>query len=529
MNPLPTASELATRSTGLASSCAVTVLACLSFFPLLLYPFAFHDDLVVPYAADCGSALRVYGKMGRPGQGLAYCLNANLFPGYEGTRSARLLSLAVLLVSAFAFARFAIREGLPFREASLLSLLIFISVPSVMLVFYLASVGELYGNLLAILAALAAQGFCSVRFDERRSATWWKGRGFLLVSLVLGVAAYGFYQLSGVFYFAVTSLSLLAAIHRSEPRTSLKRTLSYFAIGLAALLAYALAFWLLRVEVHWSGEPFGFWNWVEGVRPERLVRTFFDAPWGILPRLFAPWFIIGGPIDVPYPLFLSIFVIANLGIVFTILFRMDLGPIQRVACAVGWPLYIVAMVALLYSPVVLGGSYYGTYRVLVPMQAFILIVSFVGMGLVFEQIAQRSHNRIMWLAVSVIAAVSTAAYTHRTLAEPARAEFDYVRDSVAAAITQRKDRLPVHIVVPALRDQGLHDEYGHLSSYYTTWGNRDAQVLVNIARRSLGHAPLPPAMFSFSVGTRSVPQDHEHWLIDLYPLLDTGMYFKHVP
>jgi hypothetical protein len=135
----------------------------------------------------------------------------------------------------------------------------------------------------------------------------------------------------------------------------------------------------------------------------------------------------------------------------------------------------------------------------------------------------------VWPVLSLAAVANTATYAHHTLARPARAEYDFVLESVRRAAGQGQIEAPVHMLIPGLKPGYPHDEYGHLSSYYTTWGNRDAVHIVNIARDHLGYPRLAPSKFAFSVGEKPEKPLSGHWVIDFYPLAETGLYFKHDP
>jgi len=137
------------------------------------------------------------------------------------------------------------------------------------------------------------------------------------------------------------------------------------------------------------------------------------------------------------------------------------------------------------------------------------------------------HGWLAWLVIAVLACANTAAYAHQTLAKPARIEYEYFIWSIGTAIQQGKIEWPVEVVVPGLKPEYRHDEYGHLSAFYTDWGNNDAKVLVNLVRAQYGYGALPPEMFRFNVGERPAQAAPDHWLIDLYPLVETGLYFKH--
>jgi len=197
-------------------------LLLLSLTPLILYPFAFHDDLVVPYYFDCGATISHFADMGRPGLGLIFCLNANLLPGFENTQVVRSVSVFLVVVNFLLVVWFALREQVQAEEGILLSLLVFVTAPSVLLVFYVASAPELYGNLLATVAALLAQRLSFRLIVQGDSAVAPASVGLLLASVAAGTTAYAFYQPSGVFYFALTAIVVLATgdvalEHRRRP------------------------------------------------------------------------------------------------------------------------------------------------------------------------------------------------------------------------------------------------------------------------------------------------------------------------
>ena len=88
-------------------------------------------------------------------------------------------------------------------------------------------------------------------------------------------------------------------------------------------------------------------------------------------------------------------------------------------------------------------------------------------------------------------------------------------------------RPPFQLLIPDLNPGHPHDEYGHLSSYYTDWGNQDAAFLVNLVRREQGLSSTPVERFKFNIGDRPETFEPDHWVIDFYPLVESGNYFKH--
>ena len=319
---------------------------------MLLYPFAFHDDLVVPYYSSCPDVVGLFSGMGRPGQGWAFCLQANLFPGFGQTRNARTLSALVVLLSCLLVFRYTVRERIPVGESLCLAVLIYLSAPSVMLVYYLASAGQLYGNLSAIGGALIAQSVSFRLADQNRPAFAIGDAVRLVSSFALVTSAYFFYQLSGTLYLAVISITALGSMRSGRVRPGLRRFALLLVWGLLSMPLYGLFFMLQGRRVYWSTETFSLSRLIADFDIGKLIETLFSTPWGVFPRVLSPWSLIGGPFHLP-----EIFFGAPLlaGVVFFLFVSYRAAPrrgLTSVALAMACAAGAAGMLMLLYSPLI---------------------------------------------------------------------------------------------------------------------------------------------------------------------------------
>jgi hypothetical protein len=135
--------------------------------------------------------------------------------------------------------------------------------------------------------------------------------GLLLASVAAGTTAYAFYQLSGVFYFALTSITALAAADRNAATQAAKRYAVLFSLGAVAFILYGLLFIGMGGELHASSNTFSLGGWLEGLDLAGLGRSYFEAPWGALPRVMSPWSIVVVAFEIPYQIFAVVFFLAS--------------------------------------------------------------------------------------------------------------------------------------------------------------------------------------------------------------------------
>ena len=460
------------------------VLLCV-YWPVFSYDYLYYDDWIHFSGREVAcSASPMYNWSRINGRPLGQYVLCGLFHAFDKTDQA--WRSRVVIVGAII--AFAILQWLYFRAVGIhwLTAICFALGTSVLpglLVFsYWITAGSLIFALLAsTVSALLTQAAFTSEGNLSRKVALSAG------ACTLQVAALLMYQTEAMYFWTLTAVMLAARLPK-DLRGAFHPLAGYVLVGAVAMAGYFV--WFTRLSGLAS----------ELKRADLSRGTMFtglsDKPkWFIeqaLPRASSLWFF-----DLPRPFVVAVLAVFTVCLIWLSarLWRRTWRQEDRAGSILyaAYPVVIVALALLSFSPMLVTVYSAHTFRSMVPLSALIFLIGAIHIGLVVRAETWPLSIKLCLAAVFVLglSCLATGSLLRRMVL-PAAAEYSFVRNSLLEAARTGHAANRVHAVVPLVTRELYTDEFNGLSAQ----AGQDLGPMIQVISRDLGLHLGGPASFS---------------------------------
>ena len=484
------------------------VLLCV-YWPVFTYDYLYYDDWIHFSGHEVGcSTSPMYNWSQITGRSLGQYVLCGLFHAFDKTDQAwRSRLIIVGGIIAFAILQWMYFRAVGIRWMTAVCFAFGTSVLPGMLVFgYWITAGSIIFALLAsTTAALLTHAAVTSEGSLARKVALIAGAGALQVAALL------MYQTQAMYFWTLTAVMLAVRLSKGL-RAAFRPLVAYTLVGAVPIAGYFI----------WFTQLSGLASELKRIDPSRgtmftdlpdKAKWFFEEA---LPRASSLWFF-----DLPHGFGVAVLAVFAVCLILLSarLWRMIWRQGDRAGSMLyaAYPLVIVALGLLSFSPMLVTVYSSQVFRSMIPLSGLIFLIGAIHLGMIVRAYTWPLSIKVcvaagFALALSCLAAGSLVS----RMILPAAAEYSFVRNSLLETARTGHPATRVHAIVPLSTRELYTDELNGLSA-------QSGQVLgrmLEVMGRELG-LHLGPTTFSLP----GEPFEREGTLIlDFAALSKSGLW-----
>jgi rubredoxin len=448
-------------------------------YPIFTYEYLFHDDWI-HFSGTC-PMFDWFMRLGRPLGAAILCFQFSLFHQIGDAWIARgitFIGMASLLVAIYIFLR---REHFPDNLSALVAFGC-ATLPGALVSAYWLGGGFIIFSLLAsVFSVLLCQSAIKQEMKDIRFYC------LILTAILAEIASALIYQ-TGTMMFLVFAAVATAGTLKKDDHLSSRQTLIYGGIFTAANLSYFLFFkYFLANELART-------NPERGIFFNELGSGFVWFTQTALPRAIRLWFVEMSANWSWMPSIIGLIFITSLGLyIFSLCYKKFSRRIILRSV-----LYVIIIILLgigCLLPVLASGFRANVFRSLTPLSSFIFSMTCIQLWFALpEKKSQIQKSNYLIVPIMMLIAFSSHNVLLNKMILPKSAEVRYLRNTMQTAKTSGRGNLPVHVIIPLVKESWKTDEIGYLTASFYYFG--DVQAMIGYIRDEL---ELPNTNVTYSM------------------------------